>query len=183
MYFQSPIYPKLLANINLDTPHLSFLKPILQGHQKINSEFIVRAFEHDRYLLNTATKTLHDFIVESRKEETINVGLIEDQSIKASHLTFVSNLYFGLFSRDNNKYSKDVIKFSFDLLKITIDNEAIETILTLLVNVLLKVKIHDDFVRSFLEKLISKSHSVSPPSNTNIFYFIIFCWQKYSTLF
>jgi hypothetical protein len=95
----------------------------------------------------------------------------------------VSNIYFGIFERDNNKHSKDVIKFCFDLLKVTEDNDAIETILTLLVNVLLKVKIQDDFIYSFLEKLVAKSHSVSNNANTNIFLFIIFCWKKHSSLF
>lgn len=36
MYFSTPVYRKLLGNINLDTRHLSFLKPLLKGHQKIN---------------------------------------------------------------------------------------------------------------------------------------------------
>jgi hypothetical protein len=56
-YFNSEIYVKLITNINLDSINLKFLKPLLlKKQEKINKEFIIKAFSHNNYLLQFLRK-------------------------------------------------------------------------------------------------------------------------------
>lgn len=98
-------------------------------------------------------------------------------------MAFVSNIYLGIFNRNNNKFCKEVVKFCFELLKVTAEDESIEVLLTLLTTVLLKVNIEENLITSFVNKLVDKTVSVSNHSCTNIYYFILFVWQKFPQLF
>lgn len=50
-YWKEPQYARLIKNINLETRHLSFLKPLLKKDQLINPDLIVRAAGLDNYIL------------------------------------------------------------------------------------------------------------------------------------
>ena len=183
MHFESPVYAKLIANISLDTHHLAFLKYLLRGFQKINFEYLVKAFEHDRFLLNTITEYTTSLLAAERQEETVNLGLVEEQVVRYSHLSFVSKIWLGLFARNPNKWAKELIKFGFEVLKVSSSEECVEMVLTLLLTVLIQVNVQENFVSTFVNKFITKSYNVSPLASLSLFHFILFCWEKYPHLF